>query len=168
MEPNFLPKNNPHHSVGAPVFVGVPPYNRPKVSLKVPTLLVVPFLLAASVGAAHHFFYSFLDGKTAVNQAVRMRNPAIILGLVGSLYVLNNEQWILRAGTAIAYLAKLLFAAAIGTAFTQLLWTSLRSEFFSLGAIDDLFDLRNSPWRLFNSEVLSNGKLAVLLVALIW
>jgi hypothetical protein len=64
--------------------------------------------------------------------------------------------------------AKILFAASIGSALTQQLWRSFRSKFLTLGAIDHVFDLKNDPARLFNLEMLAHIKLAVLLAASIW
>jgi len=74
----------------------------------------------------------------------------------------------LRAGTALAYLAKLLFALSIGSAFTQRLWQSLRSKHFTLGAVDNLFDLKNDPTRLLKFEVLTRAKASVLVALSIW
>jgi hypothetical protein len=74
----------------------------------------------------------------------------------------------LRAGTALAYVAKLLFALSIGSAFSQRLWQSLRSKYFTLGAVDNLFDLKNDPTRLLKLEVLASAKVAVLLALSIW
>ncbi|KAH7370231.1 hypothetical protein BKA65DRAFT_589617 [Rhexocercosporidium sp. MPI-PUGE-AT-0058] len=119
--------------------------NSKKVPWEVPLLLLLFFFVAVCIGFAHHFFYSFLDGRVAENQA-----------------------WMLRAGTALAYLGKLLFGLSIGSAFTQRLWKSLRSKVFSLGAIDSLFDLKNNPIQLFKFELLASAKFAVLLALSIW
>jgi flagellar basal body-associated protein FliL len=51
------------------------PDSEKKVSIKAPLLLITLFVLAASVGVAHHFFYASLDGQTAENQAVRRLYP---------------------------------------------------------------------------------------------
>ncbi|KAF4624718.1 hypothetical protein G7Y89_g13448 [Cudoniella acicularis] len=79
-----------------------------------------------------------------------------------------NLAWILRARTALAYLAKLLFRLSIGSAFTQRLWQSLRSKDFTPGAIDNLFDLKNGPTRLLKFEILASAKIAILLALLVW
>lgn len=80
----------------------------------------------------------------------------------------NFQQWMLRAGTALAYTAKIFFALSIGSAMTQHLWQLMRSGPFSLGAIDNLFDLKNHPLRIFKSELLAKAKISILLAASIW
>ncbi|KAH8676497.1 hypothetical protein BGZ60DRAFT_429013 [Tricladium varicosporioides] len=116
-----------------------------KASLKVPISLIFAYIAGIGIGVGHHFFNSFLDGRLASNQA-----------------------WMIRAGTALAYGAKLCFALSIGIALTQHLWRLMRTSPFTLGAIDNLFDLKNDPARLLKSELFVKAKTALLLAASIW
>ncbi|KAH6675854.1 hypothetical protein B0J14DRAFT_691908 [Halenospora varia] len=121
------------------------PHQSRKSSLKVPFLLVFAYIAGVGIGVGHHFFNSFLDGRLADYQA-----------------------WMIGAGTALAYAAKLCFALSIGIALTQHLWKLMRTGPFTLGAIDNLFDLKNDPTRLFKSELLVKAKIALLLAISIW
>jgi len=49
-----------------------------KLAIKVPILLLLFFILATGIGVAHQFFYSFLNGRLAKNQAV---SSSLVLGL---------------------------------------------------------------------------------------
>jgi hypothetical protein len=147
---------------------GARPVKQRKPSLKAPFLFILFYALAIGVGVAHHFFYAILDGQVVENQAVRASNQGQMWAHLSAENMLSHFQWIIRAGTAIAYLAKLLFVASIGAALTQQLWRSLRSKAFSLGAIDKIFNLKNSPENLFNSEINSKATVVVLLSVSIW
>ncbi|KAH9204019.1 hypothetical protein DL95DRAFT_398852 [Leptodontidium sp. 2 PMI_412] len=114
-------------------------------AIKTYSLLIIVFVLACGVGVGHHLFYAILDGK-----------------------VVENQSWVVRAGTAIAYLAKLLFVTSIGTAFTQQIWQSMRSKFYTLGAIDSLFGLKNDPLKFFSWEIFTKAKLVLVMAASIW
>ncbi|TGO08864.1 hypothetical protein BTUL_0188g00130 [Botrytis tulipae] len=67
----------------------------------------------------HHLYFSSLE-KTATGSPLR-------------------QQLAIRLGTMFAYAPASLFAAAIGAAYDQHLWTSLKHYSFSLNGLDDLF-----------------------------
>jgi hypothetical protein len=77
-------------------------------------------------------------------------------------------QWIIRSGTAIALVGRLLFSASIAVAFPQQVWKSLRSNFLSMGAVDRLFNLRNDATSFLSGEILRRAKLASVLAAASW
>ncbi|KAK0623791.1 hypothetical protein B0T14DRAFT_495208 [Immersiella caudata] len=108
-------------------------------------ILSVCFAVALGGAIGHHFWYSHLDGRRAENQA-----------------------WVVRGGTAIAFAIKISFSTSIGVGFAQHAWYNLRSKSYSLGAVDSLFTLRDNPFGFFNGELLSNAKLASLIAALSW
>ncbi|KAF7907999.1 hypothetical protein EAE99_011746 [Botrytis elliptica] len=64
--------------------------------------------------------------------------------------------------TIFAYATSSLFAAAIGAAYDQHLWTLFKQDSFSLNGLDDLLALKSTPSGSFNVEVLAPAKLAVL------
>jgi hypothetical protein len=77
-------------------------------------------------------------------------------------------QWIIRSGTAIALVGKLLFSTSIAVAFPQQVWKSLRSNFLSMSAVDKLFNLRNDATSFLSGEILRRAKLASVLAAASW
>lgn len=58
--------------------------------------MILTFVFGVVGGIGHDSLYSYLVDKSS-----------------------NNQQWYLRAGTAIAFLAKTLFAASIGMSHRQ-------------------------------------------------
>lgn len=63
---------------------------------RTPVLMILTFILGLVGGLGHDYLYSCLVDKPS-----------------------NDQEWYLRAGTAIAFLAKTLFAASIGMSHRQ-------------------------------------------------
>lgn len=63
---------------------------------RTPLLMILTFLFGLVGGIGHDSLYQYLVDKPS-----------------------NNQQWYLRAGTAIAFLAKTLFAASVGMSHRQ-------------------------------------------------
>jgi hypothetical protein len=82
--------------------------------------------------------------------------------------LLNYSQWYFRAGTALAVLSKLFFAAAIGIAFMQAAWRTTRFKVFTLQNIDSLFGAASDPFVIFNREILIHATIPLLLTILLW
>ncbi|KAH8704498.1 hypothetical protein GQ44DRAFT_764111 [Phaeosphaeriaceae sp. PMI808] len=102
-------------------------------------------VLGVGVGVGHHFYYSYLDGRAA-----------------------QNQSWIIRSGTAIAFLAKLLFSISVGVAFPQRVWQTLRSKPLTIGAVDALFALRGEASSFFNREMIAHAKIASIIAISFW
>lgn len=118
------------------------------VHWKSPTLMVSLFTLGVSFCVAHHLFYGYLDG-TAVGSS-------------------ESQQWAIRAGTALALLAKAFLAASVGVALTQRLWMTLRAKPFSVQGLDNAFSLPTDPTSLFSGEIMGHAKLLWLMAAAMW
>ncbi|KAH6893066.1 hypothetical protein B0T10DRAFT_591958 [Thelonectria olida] len=108
-------------------------------------LLFLGWALGIAGACGHHIYYAYLDGKRA-----------------------DNQQWIVRSGTAIAFAAKLLFSVSIGTAYSQSVWQRLRDKPFSLGAIDGLFTLKNDPLQFLNMEIVGRASICTVIAAVSW
>jgi hypothetical protein len=65
-------------------------------------------------------------------------------------------------------LSKTALSVSVGIAFSQRTWTTLKSKFLSLGSINDLFAATSNPLNFFNTELLWEAKVALLLALLIW
>ncbi|KAI1630842.1 hypothetical protein F4809DRAFT_654490 [Biscogniauxia mediterranea] len=103
------------------------------------------FLFGVLCAIAHHIFYSFLDGRPADNQMI-----------------------MLRYGTVLAFAAKAGLVAAIGVAFKQRIWTTVRSKLLSVAALDSLFAATEDVTVFLNFEILRRAKMAILLAAFVW
>ncbi|EFQ31518.1 uncharacterized protein GLRG_06807 [Colletotrichum graminicola M1.001] len=99
--------------------------------------------IACAIG--HHVFYHFLDGKPAEDQ-VRM----------------------LRYGTALAFAAKASLGAAVISAFQQRVWTTVRSRFMTIAALDSMFAATENFIALLSWDFLKGAKAAAALALFVW
>ncbi|KAL0262041.1 hypothetical protein SLS55_003476 [Diplodia seriata] len=130
------------------VTTAIPPQAQWGVHWKSPTLMLSLFIFGIGCCIAHHFFYQSLDGA-----AVESSIP---------------QQWALRIGIGLAFLAKASLAASVGVAFTQRLWVTLRTKPISLRGLDNIFSLAVDPTSFLNGEALTQAKLLCLLAAAMW
>ncbi|KAF1996619.1 hypothetical protein P154DRAFT_308955 [Amniculicola lignicola CBS 123094] len=112
---------------------------------QIPLLMFGCFIASAGTAVGHHFLCDHLDGLPVINQT-----------------------WNTRAGIALANIMKILLAASVTVSFTQQMWKTARSRFFSLKGVDSLFTASSNPFSLLDGEVLLHAKIAMLLALLIW
>lgn len=113
-----------------------------------PALMVGLFLLGIASSIAHHLFYQSLH-NTDVESSL-------------------SQEWAIRIGTGLAFITKASLAAAIGVAYTQRLWVTLRQKAITMQGVDDLFLMTVDPTAFFNWEVLKVAKLLFLMAASMW
>ncbi|OJD38906.1 formylmethionine deformylase-like protein [Diplodia corticola] len=142
------PKLQPESISDDDVTTAVPTQAQWGIHWKSPTLMLSLFFFGVGCCIGHHFFYQFLDGKPVESSI--------------------TQQWAIRIGTGLAFLAKASLAASVGVAFTQRLWVTLRTKALSLRAIDNVFSLAVDPTSFFNGEALTHAKLLCLLAAAMW
>ncbi|KAI0835007.1 hypothetical protein F5Y06DRAFT_277143 [Hypoxylon sp. FL0890] len=107
--------------------------------------MYLSFIFGVSCAIGHHTFYKALDGRPADAQIA-----------------------MLRYGTVLSYAAKAGLVAAVVFAFRQRIWTTVRTKFLSVAALDSLFAATEDMSALFNIEVYRRAKAAMLLAAFIW
>jgi len=90
-----------------------------------PVIMYVSFTAAIIFSILHHIFYVYLHGQIVVDDVA--------------------QQWVQRSGTAIAFLVKLLFATAAGTAYTQWFWFRLNRTPTTLKRVDILYGITFQP-----------------------
>ncbi|KAJ8115503.1 hypothetical protein OPT61_g2868 [Boeremia exigua] len=61
-----------------------------------------------------------------------------------------------------------IIVAILGICFTQHLWYLLRRRFMRLGLIEDLFQIRNNFWGLFNYQVVQKAPVLFLVASMSW
>lgn len=108
--------------------------------------LFVIFGILLALG--HHLYYASLNGTTA-----------------GSA---SRQQWPIRFGTAFAYLVTSCLNAAVGLAFTQQLWRSVRQKSFSIASLDKMFGITTDPTSFRSWQVLSRAKVVTFLALVAW
>lgn len=107
--------------------------------------MYLSFLFGVICAIGHHIFYKILSGKEATSQIA-----------------------MLRYGTILSFAAKAGLVAAIVIAFKQRIWTTVRSKFLSVAALDSLFAATEDMTALFNAEVFQRARIAMILAIFVW
>jgi cation transport ATPase len=105
------------------------------------------FALGAAIG--QHEWYNYLNGR-AVNQ------------------VPIDQSWAIRVGTAFAFLFKAAAAAAVGIAFCQGFWFSVRRGAFRVNSLDAMFQVLSNPFKFFNTALILKAASLFILAILVW
>lgn len=114
----------------------------------VPALLTGSLVLGTAAALGHHFYYSFLDAKVVESQ--------------------TQQEWYIRIGTGLAFLARALLSASVGFTYTQLLWRTLRTRPVTVGGVDALFGLVSNIWNFRVWEVWRSGPALIVIAMVIW
>lgn len=67
-----------------------------------------------------------------------------------------------------AFLVKTCLTAAAGFAYTQLLWTTLRSRQATLKGVDAMFSVTTNAWEFLTLELWRKGFGLVLIAGILW
>ncbi|KAJ3524816.1 hypothetical protein NM208_g11904 [Fusarium decemcellulare] len=110
-----------------------------------PTLMVGLWLLGIAFSVSHHSYYADLDGHVA-----------------------NDQDWVIRVGTGLAFLVKTCFASSLVIAMKQLVWTRVRDISTSVKGIDALFAITSDPMSIFVADVWAKLAAAGVLAILLW
>ncbi|KAK1256362.1 hypothetical protein MKX07_008621 [Trichoderma sp. CBMAI-0711] len=119
-----------------------------KAHWAVPCLMVSGLVCGVAFAIGHHFFYASLDSRIVQSNA--------------------EQEWNIRIGTGMAFLVKTCLTAAAGFAYTQLLWTTLRSRHATLAGVDAMFGVTTSAWDFLDLELWRRGFGLVLLAGILW
>lgn len=117
------------------------------VSYRVPLGMVLFMLLGVGFAMAHHFYYDSLNGKPVAG---------------------TSQEWAVRIGTGLAFLAKACLIASAAISYQQHYWRALRSRPISVKGIDDIMGLLANPACFFNWEVLKKAWSSVVIALAIW
>jgi hypothetical protein len=96
-----------------------------RIHWRVPTLMCLSFVAAIISAVSHHVLYSSLDGRAITDDF--------------------EQQVVTSAGSALAFLVKVLLAISSSLAFIQCLWFSLRSRSVKIRTMDALFGILGNP-----------------------
>jgi hypothetical protein len=139
--------------------VGSPPtsYERPvewRISVWSPASMLALFISGLLVSIGHHLFYSRLNG-TLVN------GPDD-----GSQYL--TQIWIIRYGTAFAFLAKALLASAVVVAYKQHIWISMRTKANTISTIDAMFGATHDLLVFLRPSFVLRARIPALMALVAW
>ena len=111
------------------------------------TMMAGLIALGTVTAIAHHFAYSYLNGKHI------------------SVF---PQLWARNLGSAAAFLVKASFTIATGVAFQEVLWLSLRRRLTKIGSIDKLFSVQSNPLNFLTADGFKTAPTAMLLAAIAW
>jgi len=79
-----------------------------------------------------------------------------------------RQPYVTTASTILASIFGLSLQVALGTAFTQRLWSILRQSAYKLRIIENLFTMRSNPYLALRKAVLRSAPLLSLFTILLW
>ncbi|EFQ93601.1 hypothetical protein CFE70_010171 [Pyrenophora teres f. teres 0-1] len=127
-----------------------------RISLYTPLSMISLFMFGLLVAVGHHLFYKRFD-KTHV------RGP----GEDGaSKYI--SQVWIIRYGTAFAFIAKTLLAGSIVVAYKQHMWINLRHKSHSVCTIDALFAATHDLLAFSSPSLWTKAPIPALMALVAW
>lgn len=110
-----------------------------------PITSVASLITGLLLSAAHHLFYSHLDGRIVSEEPQFVR------------------QWSVSIGTGFAFLAHSALSISIRITFWQLFWSNLHKKPLKLSTIDSLADSWTWLPKLLNLKVIRASPLLVFL-----
>lgn len=127
-----------------------------RISLYTPIAMVSLFISGMLVAVGHHLFYLRFN-ETPV------RGPKED---GASEYI--SQVWIIRYGTAFAFVAKTLLAGSIVIAYKQHMWTNLRHKTNSVSTIDAVFAATHDFLAFLSPTFWTKAKIPALLALIAW
>lgn len=113
-----------------------------------PVLMTGSLFLGLLLAIGHHLYYHYLDGRVIKGQ--------------------NQQEWFLRVGTGIAFLARALLSAAVGFAYTQILWRTLRSKSVTIEGVNSLFGVLHNAWDFTTWELWTAAPALAVVAIIAW
>ncbi|KAF2746517.1 hypothetical protein M011DRAFT_487283 [Sporormia fimetaria CBS 119925] len=113
------------------------------------------FFSGVLVAVGHHLLYSRLDGT-------------IVRGFGDGSSQYLTQTWILRYGTALAFLTKTLLASAVVVAYKQHMWINLRRKPNSVSTINAIFAATYDFLALTSPRLFLKARLPALMAFIIW
>ncbi|CAF3623873.1 hypothetical protein SNK05_007562 [Fusarium graminearum] len=111
-------------------------------------LMTGSLLLGLALAIGHHLFYDYLNDRIVQSQ--------------------NQQEWFLRIGTGMAFLVRTLLSAAIGIAYVQILWRTLRSKSVTINGINSLFGVSHNAWDLTTLELWTAAPALTIVALIAW
>jgi hypothetical protein len=133
---------------------GLKPVQR-QISLYTPVSMVSLFLSGILVAVGHHLFYSRFD-RSFVHEVNKMDSKYL------------SQEWIIRYGTAFAFVAKTLLAGSVMVAYRQHMWITLQHKDNRLSTVDAVFAAPHDLLALLSPSMFLKAKIATSMALLAW
>ncbi|KAJ6198750.1 hypothetical protein J3E72DRAFT_414986 [Bipolaris maydis] len=123
-----------------------------KISLYTPISMIALFISGVAVAIGHHLFYLRFDSSP-----VR-----------GADEDYTSQVWIIRYGTAFAFVTKTLLAGAIIIAYKQHMWINLRHKANSVSTIDAVFAATHDLLSFLHPSFWARAKIPAFMALIAW
>jgi len=107
------------------------------------------FVVGIATAVGQHILYQYLDGKVVDDVPV-------------------SQTWIIRSGTAFAFLFKTVLVAATGIAFIQGFWYVIRRKALTVRGIDATFSALYNPLSFFSLDLLLETRFLFVISIVSW
>ncbi|KAF1845162.1 uncharacterized protein K460DRAFT_245116, partial [Cucurbitaria berberidis CBS 394.84] len=125
------------------------------ISLYTPISMIALFVSGILVAVGHHLFYSRFHGSA-------------VLGREDGASQYTTQTWIIRYGTAFAFVAKTLLAGAVIVGYKQHIWITLRRKANTISTIDAVFVATHDFLAFLSPSFLLKAKIPALLALVAW
>lgn len=105
-------------------------------------------LLGIGFALGHHFYWSSLDGTVVPSD--------------------TDQEWSSRLGIAAAFLTQSALTLAVGAAYTQRIWVTVKRKPLTLSGLDKVFSLQSDIFSFLSKEVLGRAKFLALIGICAW
>ncbi|KAL7788105.1 hypothetical protein V8C43DRAFT_288304 [Trichoderma afarasin] len=129
-----------------------------RIHWRSPTSMIGLFIGATGAAIAHHLYYDSIDGTEVVIVQEEWTLEA----------VRNNQEWKLRFGAGLAFLAKAMFAASAIVAYEQRAWLTARNKVVTVAGLDAMFSAAQSPLSFLSVDFLRKAKAGAIMALLVW
>ncbi|KAK4059600.1 hypothetical protein Trihar35433_10647 [Trichoderma harzianum] len=129
-----------------------------RIHWRSPTSMIGLFIGATGAAVAHHLYYDSVDGTEVVIVQEEWTLEA----------VRNSQEWKLRFGAGLAFLAKAMFAASAIVAYEQRAWLTARNKAVTVAGLDAMFSAAQSPLSFFSVDFLRKAKAGAIMALLVW
>ncbi|KAF3076700.1 hypothetical protein CFAM422_001044 [Trichoderma lentiforme] len=129
-----------------------------RIHWRSPTSMIGLFIGATGAAVAHHLYYDSIDGSEV----------AIVQEEWTLEAVRNSQEWKLRFGAGLAFLAKAMFAASAIVAYEQRAWLTARNKAVTVAGLDAMFSAAQSPLSFFSVDFLRKAKAGAIMALLVW
>ena len=122
--------------------------SRRRIHWHVPATIFAALLLGLLIAICHHCIYQALSGKVVSSD--------------------TQQRWIIRGGTALAFLFTMFLTVATGSAYIQQLWLSLSKRPFKIAQLDDMFEVLKDATGFIDIMLWLRNPLLALLAIITW
>lgn len=123
-------------------------YSQWGIHWRTPTATFVLFLCGIAFALGHHFYYSYLDGQSNTGK--------------------ESQEWAVRVGTALAFLARASLVSAAAIAYEQYSWLRFRERPITIGGINSVFAALTNFFALTDFHKFRQAPMSTCLAVVIW